>query len=182
MGWCHPHEVMVFYLYTVFKISPSVQNLLTVTCWSPWVLLYFLMSCVENIPFFFFTGTVAEDTLWFPCWLLLERGHRAGEVLVSVGCFSSERGICCVLHGLSVNPQTTVLAVKTSDLSFLEECIFMWWYDRKSLFHATTVSTLRTDTFKFTYRLLYPLSSKFFPSFLRGGNAALIITKKPEYF
>lgn len=54
-------------------------------------------------------------------------GHRAGEVLVSVGMgvFLTKVEFAALLHGLSANPQTTVLAVKISDLSFLEECIFM---------------------------------------------------------
>lgn len=47
--------------------------------------------------------------------------------MVSVGmvAFLAKEEFGAVLHVLSVNPQTTVLAVKVSDLSFLEECIFM---------------------------------------------------------
>lgn len=179
-----PWEAMVCYLCTVLKISPSVQNLLPVSCWSPWVFLYSLMYCVRNIPFFFFywdTGRVhGEVPLWFPYWLLLERGHEAGEVLGLSwdGCFVlTKEEFAVALHALSVNAQTTFLVVKVSDLPFLEECV---WHEIPVSW--VTMSTLRADTFKFTYKLLSPFSSKLFPSFMRRGKCCFHkVTEKPDY-
>lgn len=140
--------------------------------------------CVGNIPSFFFywdTGRVhGEVPLWFPYWLLLERGHEAGEVLGLSwdGCsVLTKEEFAVALHALSVNAQTTFLVVKIPDLPFLEECV---WHEIPVSW--VTMSTLRADTFKFTYKLSSPLSSKLFPSFMRRGKCCSYkVTEKPDY-
>lgn len=167
------HQSKIFY--------QSVAEVPECSC-IPWC------SVLKTSLSFSFTGTLAEDTERYHCdypagccWRG-DTGLQKCLVSVRMAVFLTKKEFAAALDVLSVNPQTTALAVKVSDLSFLEECIFMGWYNLKSLFHAVTMSTLRTDTFKFTYRLLHPLSSKFFPSFMRGKCCSYKVTEKLDCF
>lgn len=79
----------------------------------------------------FFTGTLAEAMEMyhcdFPAGCCWRENTGLEKCLISVGMvvYLTKEEFGAVLHILSVNPQTPVLAVKVSGLSFLGECVFM---------------------------------------------------------